>query len=545
MGGFFSLVTIIFLVVLIVIFGRPFLNKQDPNVIVQSSDLEYYPLMQANFTNFPIAFRFENEKRAKAEIGSYLFPWLELVRMKKNSDGYMSVVSLKNMNYTTCSRDNVKDPAILMQVDGWNCVDWTGTDNELGGNWDAMSTYAYYFKITVFFCKYDGKSYTNCTDFKKLDNMLNGKTKVYLSLNIPTVSTTPSNYDRPLKTTTSNVFFTLNPLLMRTERYSYRNVTVQQNIGWFLESLRSFTGFTLDKRDTDLQIRTVDDYNDPNKIKTIATCVFIYTNKVEQTEVSFSKIPTVAANVGGVMTIFMEIFRMICCLYGSQTVYYDIINFLSKIAYQENGVSSTKLSMQMIKFKQEEHKPDELFKSKSSLKSINDIRQFNNFMQRARSETQKKSEIIENPQLNNFMQRPNQISDTSRKSLIIKKIEESTSRYSDFYQFIKNKICCNTKKIDMQFYSKHEVRIKNKLDILNYLQLSNRFDVFSSLILNKVQNLCVKNMSKMGILSDDHITLGKMKLEEQIELDTFLKSDISTQSEMDRKILDIYVNIIN
>jgi len=100
---------------------------------VQSGDLDYYPLIDANFTTFPIAFRFENEKRAKADIGSYLFPWLEIVRMKKNSDGYMSVVSTKNLNYTTCSSDNIKDPAILGQVDGWSCIDWTGTDKQLGG----------------------------------------------------------------------------------------------------------------------------------------------------------------------------------------------------------------------------------------------------------------------------------------------------------------------------------------------------------------------------------------------------------------------------
>jgi len=88
---------------------------------------------------------------------------------------------------------------------------------------------------------------------------------------------------------------------------------------------------------------------------------------------------------------------------------------------------------------------------------------------------------------------------------VLEKIKTTTRRFTPVYRFMKNKFCCKTD-INMQFYSKHEDRIKNRLDILNYIQFSNRLDILSSLIQSKVQNLCLKNMSKMGNLSDEYIT---------------------------------------
>ena len=116
---------------------------------------------------------------------------------------------------------------------------------------------------------------------------------------------------------------------MRTDRYYYQNVKVNQDTGWFSESYRQFSGFSLDKRDTDLQVRTVEDYNDPTKIKTLATAVFALGKRVEELQINFTKIQNLAANVGGVLKILMELFRFILYFYGSKTIYFDIINTLS------------------------------------------------------------------------------------------------------------------------------------------------------------------------------------------------------------------------
>jgi len=481
--------------------------------------------MTPDFSNFPIAFRFENERRTKVDLGGLLFPWLELVRMNKTSDRSMIVQSIKTLNYTACTSDLISDPYILSQVNGWSCIDWKGDDNQLGGNWDALSQYAYYFKITIFYCKYDGKSYTNCTEYNTLNNLLNGKTKIYLSLSIPSVSTTPSDFDRPLQTTTTNVFFTLNPLLMRTERYYYKNVTVNQDIGWFAESFRSFTGFNLDKRDIDLQIRTVEDYNDPTKIKTIATAVFIYSNKLEQVEVSFSKIQTFAANVGGVLKLFMETFSMMSFFYGTQTLYYDIINSLSLSAFQEVGaMDESKISLNLYKNLENENEKSEV------------------------SNPNTKNEISVSTDLNkikyqNFMN--NSSNNLKRKKTALEMIKKSTRKFLGPYEYFKNKMCCKKNSALMMFYEIQEQRIQKKFDILYYLQFSNSYDILSSLVLSKAQNLCLKNMSKLGNFSDDHIMFGPMTRDEQMTLDSFLKTEDTTTDEMDKKILELYAKMIN
>ena len=53
------------------------------------------------------------------------------------------------------------------------------------------------------------------------------------------------------------------------------------------------------------------------------------------------------------MKLFMVIFRMICFLYGSQTLYYDIINSLAQSAYEEIGVkAATPMQKRTMQFNQ-------------------------------------------------------------------------------------------------------------------------------------------------------------------------------------------------
>jgi hypothetical protein len=77
----------------------------------------------------------------------------------------------------------------------------------------------------------------------------------------------------------------------------------------------------LEKRDTDTQIRTDEDYKDFFKIKTISTALFALGNRLVQIQVNFTKIPTIAANVGGVLKYSWSFFDLFY-------IYIDPIQFI-------------------------------------------------------------------------------------------------------------------------------------------------------------------------------------------------------------------------
>jgi hypothetical protein len=499
-GGFFSILTFGFLLALLVIFGRPFFLHLDPNVIVQTIDQDFYPTMNANFENFPIVFRFENEKRGPANISDSLFPFLQIVRMKKNEEGYMTVNYTKTLNYSRCTEDLIKDKSVLSQMKDWSCVDWRDDNYTLGGTWDTTSQFAFYFKITIFYCKYDGVKYSNCTDYNKLNDLLNDKTKIYLSMMIPSVSITPSDYDAPLKTAASNIFFTLSPLLMRTDRYYYQTVQIDQDIGWFTESNRIFTGYSMDKRDTDLQIRTIEDYKDPNKIKTIATAVFVLNNKLQQISVKFSKIQTFAANVGGVLKIMMEVARILFYFFNSSFIFVDIF-------FKLYDINDKKIKVGKIQD----------FTSGNMTNTLNRVEL-------------SAVPISPNVSINNFFQ----------KKSIIKKVNLSDIDKNPNDYWFKLKVCCNRRSSKYGYYQSGIEKIKMKLDIINYLRLCNSYEILTKLVLKKDQLLCLKMLSNSSKHIDDYSAYGDMNKTELADLETYLNQDSKQMNDTDKKLLEMF-----
>lgn len=497
-GGIFSIITFGFLVALIVIFGRPFFLNLDPNVIVQTMDQDFYPTMNATLENFPIAFRFENEQRGPANISNSLFPFLQLVRMKKNEEGYMTVNYTKTLNYTRCTEDLIKDKSVLTQMKDWSCVDWRDDNYTLGGTWDTSSQFAFYFKITIFYCQYDGVKYSNCTDFNSLNNLLNAKSKIYLSLNIPSVSITPSNYDAPLKTSTSNIFFTLSPLLMRTDRYYYQTVEIDQDIGWFTESMRIYKGYSMDKRDTDLQIRTIEDYNDPTKIKTIATAVFVLNNKLQQISVKFSKIQTFAANVGGVIKIVMEISRIVFYFFNSYFIFIDIFSKLSGV--------------------------NEVIKKSQKIQDFPSVNMYIN---------NNRSEVSSIPISINIYRKQN----LEKKSTIRLAKSPSPTEYPND-NCLNFKVCCRKKDAKYGIYRSGIEKIKIKLDIINYLRLCNSFEILTKTLFKKDSILCLKMLSNLPGVLEDCSVYGDMTNSELGDLQSYINSDPPKLNEAEMKLLE-------
>jgi hypothetical protein len=328
-GGIFTILTFGLSLALFLVFGKPVWMKLNPSVIIQTTDLSYYPQYQVQTPKFPIAFRFENEKRQIADLGAYMFPYLQYIKLVHNdTTGNYDTASSTVVDTVPCTEDVLQSGTLANTLKGWNCVDFSKFNYTIGGGFDSGNKNVTYFKITVFYCKYDGLTYSNCTDYDTLNSLLNAKVKIYMSVMVPDVAITPQDPETPLSVVATNLFFTLNPLLMRTDRYYYRYVTVKQDLGWFFEDYTYYDGYTMERRDTDIQMRTIDDYKNPNTIKTIATAVFFTNNKINEYQVNFTKIQNVLANTGGIINLFTTLFAIINFYLCDHLMYFYLVNDL-------------------------------------------------------------------------------------------------------------------------------------------------------------------------------------------------------------------------
>jgi hypothetical protein len=482
-GAICTLLTLGSCIVLFLYFGKPVYKKENPNVVSQNNALDYYPQYTINSTTFPFAFRFENEKRVVQDLSKYLYALPQYIQQKRNHiTGSVDTISSQVLNITNCTKSLVGRQHIADNLEGWACIDLNSVNVTIGGFYDLGNDYINYFKLTIFFCKTsDGVNYSNCTDFQTINSILNAKVKMYLTLMIPDIAVNPVNITDPVSVSQTNFFFTMNPLLMRTDRYYYGNTFLQQDTGWLFESYSNYTGYYLDRRDTDVQMRTIDDYNDMNKIRTIGTAVFFINNKINQWQVNFQKIQNIIANTGGFIssiTLFFGTFTSILC---SPLCYWYIVNEIFDFDFKTMRKSRT-ASKILKKFKFLDTIATKKLSALSNQAILEDIAQTpkTNFdrppIDINSSKESKKTVTSQN---------------TIKEDLVTKQRFVRKKRRDQSIPLItiaRRMLCSFRSRSEVdKMYIHAENSIKDRLDILYYLRLIHKFNTFMGLFLDKEQ----------------------------------------------------------
>ena len=86
------------------------------------------------------------------------------------------------------------------------------------------------------------------------------------------------------------------------------------------------------------------------------------------------------------------------------------------------------------------------------------------------------------------------------------------------------------------FYKQNEEIIKNKLDILHYLNFSNSYDALTNLLLNKRQMVCLKVLSNFNGTIEKDLLDWKLSEEDQKVFEEFMKVNDNSGTEIDKKI---------
>lgn len=148
---------------------------------------------------------------------------------------------------------------------------------------------------------------------------------------IPDVSTNPDDLERPLKITVDSYINTLSPLIMRTDRYYYNSIELECDSGWIFKKLENFPGFAFFRKDVEYQLRTIEDFKNPNKIKTLSTNVFAIQKRIYKTKVVFKKLQNGLADVGGLIKLFSLAFLILNCFIIDEFKFFRLIDDLYEI----------------------------------------------------------------------------------------------------------------------------------------------------------------------------------------------------------------------
>lgn len=373
-GGVLTLLTFIIGIILFFYICFPVFRHYNPSVYSLSTNRGYYNYHPLNNENFPIAFRFEDETRTAVNETNKLYTYAEAIELKKNeTTGMMEKANQTFIKLKDCSESIGEIPEIK-DSKGFKCLDFNEQDEFwLGGG--LYSEHSIYFKITVFFCTFNG---TNCSEYDSLNNFLSGKKKIYLSIWFPDVAIDPLNIQEPLRISYENSLNTLSPLLMKTDRYYYHHTKLKQDAGIIMSVMNDFSGFSFARKETEYQIRTAQDFSDPNKIKTLSTSVFSIDNKENDIFVRYKKLQTQLSDMNSLIKLVTFLFLVVNTFVGQKVMFIKIADEIFNVKFSEKEeefykyVTQRKKDFKMLKLDDQPNAKIEFLNSDLNLNNLND-----------------------------------------------------------------------------------------------------------------------------------------------------------------------------
>jgi len=333
-GGLLTVITFIIGLILFWKICLPVFWNYNPSVFSQSARNDYYSFFELSNENFPIAFRFEDESRSKVNVTKKLYTYAEAIELRKNNiTGNMERFNHTFINIKDCNTSIWKIPEVKGGGD-FKCLDF-GKKNEfrLGGG--LYSEKSIFFKITVFFCEFDGKNFTNCSDYRTINDFLSSQKKIYFSIWFPDISINPKNTRQPLKVSFENSLNTLSPLMMKTDRYYYHHTKLEQDSGIVMENINKFNGFSFNRKETEYQLRTIEDILDAKKIKTLSTSVFSISNQEDNIIIRYKKLQTQLSDMNSLLKLVTLVFLLLNTFVGEKVMIIKIADQIFNLEFSK------------------------------------------------------------------------------------------------------------------------------------------------------------------------------------------------------------------
>jgi len=332
-GGIITLFLILVLGLLIGGLGQDFFKRTNPSVITSTKTLQSPPVLNVNNKNFLMAIYIDTIYGESYEIDEQIM-YIEAVYFSAiKKDGEFNVLEYKYLELEKCTPELIDDyDKHFSKVNNISNFYCPIADIKIGGsyNYDEIAKLNFYFKECregEFNSK--GQPCKPKTEFKAFTD-LRPIFYFYYQRTLFDVD----NYEKGLKTVISSETIRLDGQLYKQIGLYFSIITLINDYGWLLESLEeeTYLGFTRSSYDTLLR-SNFEGKNSQNFLMDISINI---TNEKSNILRIYTKGQTLAAQVGGILKIFLFIGTIIVTKFNLYSTYLSFSSILDEDFSLEN-----------------------------------------------------------------------------------------------------------------------------------------------------------------------------------------------------------------
>lgn len=310
-GGAVTFVLVAVMSILFGLFGRDFYFRINPSCLTEVGNYDDYPIHYVDNSNFTLAFGIEDDSSTIVRDDSIMLVKLSYVSFQYNSNGSIDY-SENTVFPNNCQlRHFSNDPDKAERFKDHFCVDFNNT--KLGGLWDG--SFVYYFYIMVDACQDFTPSGQACS----LDKQSILSNYHFMSVYMQSFDVNPTRYDNPFVFGLKNNYFFIDPNIVKNYIYNIVELIVVSDYGWLFQTIKTDTVLSLDSTEIDIN-------SNSNKDPRYVTISFYFGKKYVRYSRTYSKIQSLAANVGGVMKLIFLVGSIIVQKYSLFYLNESLIN---------------------------------------------------------------------------------------------------------------------------------------------------------------------------------------------------------------------------
>ncbi len=301
LGGFVSMITIAWLVLIIYYFGLDFYTRDNPRILSQEKFPEERTIYDTiNETTFPVMFEFFLADGTPFNISNIFYPTLSYTNATRLDSYNFEFIQGIPIEITKC----LDNPKYIIK----NGIDMTNKycAKYLENMHFMADDNMIYDALTLEFRVCDPKNITRCTDYNILNKVLSMQPVV--NILFPSIKFYPWNANQPLINTYISKYFYVNKNLLRSDYFYLKKVKFYDDSGWLIKSEQEKDGYDIAETEFFYDIVLENQIIQKNIIYSVH---FSMTYSYNYKSRSYMKLQELIANVGGVLNLFMYLCRIV------------------------------------------------------------------------------------------------------------------------------------------------------------------------------------------------------------------------------------------
>jgi hypothetical protein len=328
LGGLFTLILVISMLILFYLLGQNFYLRINPTLATSVQVDQDYFNYTLNSSSMMFAFHLEDQNALKIDRPDFFYFEPHYYVYQLTDNGFV-LEKDEILKYRPCLREDVSNNSVydVQKLEHFNCFEWPENGLTTGGLWQHQRVQ--FINIQTRNCHTAPQDYldqhniTCSKNLTELSEIFNAY--AYFAVIIQSSLIDVEDYENPLKLSFNYMYDLLGMNLMKKAFYYMQMGLIRDNKGWITETRNETELIGLGRTKYDFTISTEDDFS-----KTYFHCLLFYDSVIQKFDRRFSKVQELLGSLGGLLKTFSFIIGVFIKVYNEH--YMNM--FIIKNCYQ-------------------------------------------------------------------------------------------------------------------------------------------------------------------------------------------------------------------